>query len=274
MEKRGLLIILLTLLLLGLSPTVLAHAEDENTIITQNQGIDWESPVPYVIISGIWLVLLTVLSITAKNKIENYKKLIFIAMVIPVILSSLYLAGNTIYENVVSETGGPVHWHADYEVWACGEKLDFLDPKGLKSKIGSSTFHEHNDDRIHFEGTPEKISDINLGNYFKIIGGELEKGHLLYPTDQGVVEYENLDSCPGEGPGKLKVYVNGKLEENFEDYIIYPDSLVPPGDCIIAVFDETNAETTSKVCTSWQVQDWTYDNFEREEITIGEHRWK
>ena len=195
-------------------------------------------------------------------------------MIVPIVLSSLYLAGNTIYENITSETGGPVHWHADYEVWVCGEKLDFIDPKGLRGKIGSSSFHEHNDDRVHFEGTPKNISDINLKNYFSIIGGELDLGHIIYPTNDGIIEYKDNDVCPGENPGKLRVYVNGKLEEHFEDYVIYPDSSVPPGDCIIIIFDETDEETTNKICTSWEVAGWNYDSFERKEIIIGDNTWK
>jgi len=273
MGKRGLLIIFSILLLLSLGSAVLAHSEGEAPTVTQKQGVDWTSPIPYIILSGIWLVILTIFSIISGDKIENYKKLVFLMMVIPVVLSSLYLAGDTIYGNVISETGGPVHWHADYEVWVCGEKLDFADPGGLKSKIGSSTFHEHNDDRVHFEGTPKKISDINLKNYFSIIGGELNQGHIIYPTNDKIIEYKDNDACPGESLGTLKVYINGELEEDFEDYVIYPDSSVPPGDCVIIVFDETSSDLTEKVCTSWQVAGLDYSSFERKEITIGDRTW-
>lgn len=274
MEKRGLLIIFSILLLLSLGSIVLVHAQDETPFVTQDQGIDWTNPVPYIIFSAIWLIIFTAIIILGKDKIANYKKLIFVLMIIPIVLSSLYLAGNTIYENVISETGGPVHWHADYEVWVCGEKLDFMDPTGLKNKVGDSSFHEHNDDRVHFEGTPKKIRDINLKNYFSLIGGELDRGRLRYPTNNRIIEYEDNDACPGEGLGKLKVYINGKLEEHFEDYVIYPDPSVPPGDCIIIIFDETNEETINKICTSWQVAGWNYDSFERKEITIGGNTWR
>jgi len=45
---------------------------------------------------------------------KNLKKILFAAIVIPVVAATIFLAGSTIYLNSVSSSGGPVHWHADF----------------------------------------------------------------------------------------------------------------------------------------------------------------
>jgi len=273
-EKRGLrlfsFVIILGVFLIVSAGTVFAHGSPEVNNFTV------KSPVPYVIFAGSWLVLFTIFLLTfGKGMIENNKKLFFWLMVTPVILSSLYLGGNTIYSNIVSETNGPVHWHADYQVWACGEKLDLVDPKGLSNKIGSPLHHEHNDDRIHIEGTLRSVEDVSLGIYFGLIGGELESspGHLIYPVEGKVINYEDGDVCSNGISGKLKVYVNGKKVEDSENYIAYPVSNVPPGDCIIVLFDESDSETTELICDSWVVKGSSYDDFVRKEVRVGDRVW-
>ena len=70
-----------------------------------------------------------------------------------------------------------------------------------------------------------------------------------------------------------KVYVNGKKIDNYSEYVIYPDSIVPPGDCIVVLFDETNDDKTDIICESWEVNSWNYDNYERNQIKIGKRSW-
>ncbi len=234
------------------------------------------SPVQYVVYSSIWLVLISVGSIIFKDKIkDNNKKYIFWIMVLPVVLSALYLSGYTIYENITSETNGPVHWHADYQVLTCGNKLDLVNPTFPKNKIGSPLLHEHNDDRIHIEGTVNNLEDISLGKYFEVIGGKLEEGHLIYNTVQGIKEYKDGDECNGT-PSSLKVYVNGERIEDYADYLYYPDPLVPPGDCIIISFDPSESETIDILCESWEVKGWNYENYKdkRDDIKIGDRQWQ
>ncbi|MCH7567996.1 MAG: hypothetical protein IIA87_01110 [Nanoarchaeota archaeon] len=281
------LVLILIFILLGIivfaSINVFAHEgeegeHDEREIILPQQGIDWASPVPYVVLSALWLIAFTILLLIIRvENIGNYKKLFFWLMIIPIVLSSLYLAGNTIYENIVSETGGPVHWHADYQVLVCGERLDLIDPEGLSNRIGTTILHEHGDDRIHLEGTLREVKDASLGRYFQAIGGELESapGHLIYPTeDKGIINYQNGDLCPDGSLGTLKVYVNGKRIDDFENYVIYPDSRVPPGDCVIIAFDGSERVTTDILCESWEAQGWSYDDFKRRKVTIGEKIWQ
>jgi hypothetical protein len=284
MVKKIILVVVVFLLVFSIliSGGVLAHdpaegGNDEEKIGgVEEKGINFSSPVTYIIISGSWFLALIIFILTMGRGVANRnKKLFFWMMIVPVALSSLYLAGYTVYENINSATGGPVHWHADYEVRVCGETLELVDPEGIKNKIGNPTFHEHNDDRIHIEGSVEELVDVSLGKYFETIGGELDHGHLVFHDEhKGVIDVEDGYSCPGGGEGSLKVYINGKLDEHFEDYVIYPDPNVPPGDCIIVVFDDSNYEETEILCVSWEIQGWSYDNFVREEVTIGGKTWK
>ena len=203
-------------------------------------------------------IVFVVIAINYEQQIQQFKKPIFLAIIIPLILASLFLVGTTLYTNIASMTRGPVHWHADYEVWACGQKLDLVDPKGMSNRIGTSTFHEHGDDRIHVEGVVYRLQDVSLGKYVKTIGGELSKDHLSYPTEQGVMAYHTGDKCPDNKQGILKVYVNGKKKENYSHYVITPVAYVPPGDCIIIDFSPGDSETTDKICSSWKAKGWAY----------------
>ena len=90
------------------------------------------------------------------------------------------------------------------------------------------------------------------------VGGMLEHDQISYPTASGMVDYHNGDSCPDGTQGTLKVYVNGEKIEEPESYVIAPEENVPPGDCIILIFDSSNADRTDKICESWQAKSWTY----------------
>ncbi len=261
--------------LLILCSYVIAHEEGNDVAAAEKPGkIDMTDPSLYVILTSVLLIVLTVYMLfIGTKKTHKKKKLFFWMIVVPVVFSSLYLAGHTIYENSISETKGPVHWHADYEVWVCGNRLDLIDPKFPENKIGSPLFHEHNDDRMHVEGTIIDIDEVNLESYFKVIGGELHEGHLRYNAIDNKYDMETGDLCNGE-PGSLKVYINGKRTEDYEEYIIYPNSYVPPGDCIIVSFDETNTSTTEKICESWVVKGWNYQDFKRPAVTIGDRTWQ
>lgn len=224
--------------------------------------------VLYVVI-GI-LAVMTVLSLLHKKKFtEAEKKLFFGLIAIPVLVVTLYMAGHTIYTDVNSVTGGPVHWHADYQVWVCGERLDLMDPTFPSNKIGSPLFHEHNDDRIHVEGTVDQLENIDLGSYFQVIGGQLTQTALTYPTeDRGIIDVANGDLCDGV-PSELKVYANGQLLESWSDYLYAPHAYVPPGDCLIIEFSPDRAATTPRLCESWEAKQWDYNNFEQ--LTQEQH---
>ena len=190
----------------------------------------------------------------------NDKKLIlFLLIIIPVILATIYLVGATIYLNSISHTQGPVHWHADYEIYACGNKITMKEPTGLSNKVGSEVFHQHGDNRIHVEGVVVDVADVDLHEFFEATLGELEHDKLVVPTNEYVAEYKNGDKCNGD-EGVLQVFlyktIDGKAVQekliDFEDYVLSPYANIPPGDCLIIEFDKEK-ETTNKLCETYRI---------------------
>lgn len=144
--------------------------------------------------AGAVLVICTLVSIWAAKRLpkKRFKKLkapLFIVLVGTIVTATAVLAFNTVYLNVRAESKGPVHWHADIEFWACGSELELRDPTGiLSNKIGTSTYHEHNDKRIHLEGVVvEKSRDASLGKFMEVTGG--------YINEQGIGIPLNKDSA-------------------------------------------------------------------------------
>jgi len=145
------------------------------------------------LIAGAVLVLSTLVAMLAAKRLPKkrfkYLKLpLFLLMTGTILVTTGILAFNTVYLNVKSESKGPVHWHADIEFWACGSEIELRDPTGvLSNKIGTSTYHEHNDKRIHLEGVVvEKVRDASLGKFMEVTGG--------YINGQGVGIPVNKDS--------------------------------------------------------------------------------
>ncbi|MEX0587259.1 MAG: hypothetical protein WD940_01655 [Patescibacteria group bacterium] len=211
--------------------------------------------------TGIALTLI-ILSIIWKNKTEKAKWFLYLGIAVPIFLATIFMAGSTVYLNLVSTSGGPVHWHADFQVWACGQELDLIDPTGISNRVGSPVFHEHGDDRIHVEGVVTDLADAALGRFFGFVGGELHDDHFSFPTNEKVHEYDNGDLCSDGKPGLLQVFVwktdqdqsefyQEKLD-HFEDYVLSPYGTIPPGDCLIVEFGEEK-ESTDKLCTFYRL---------------------
>lgn len=273
--KRGLfwlggLLCFLLVTSLFFSSVVLAHGtteEEEETGLSAEglrETFELASTVKarslqVLLVASLIVVLVVVLVLAYEEKLAPYKKALYLSLVIPILVASIFLIGSTIFVNVVSITKGPVHWHADYEVWACGEKLDLVDPEGLQNRIGTAVLHEHGDDRIHVEGVVHRLEDVDLGSYLETIGAQLHDTHLAYPTTEGLRIYANGDACPDGRGGVLKVYANGQLVAEPETYIIAPESQAPPGDCIIIDFGPEMSDTTNRICASWKAKGWTYE---------------
>lgn len=223
--------------------------------------MDFSSPVTYIKITGVFLVLMSFYLIKNINKLDNNKKkTLFWITITPIILSSLYLAGHTVYENITSVTKGPIHWHADYQVWACGQRLHLHGPEGfLDNKQGNELLHAHEDDRIHIEGTVSNLNEVTLSKFFEANNGVLTNEHLTIPTDDGIKSFTNGQPCQDGSQGYLKVYVNGKIKVDAKDYVISPHTHVPPGDCIIIEFSSFASPTTDKVCESYETQEEDHD---------------
>lgn len=196
------------------------------------------------------MLIVFILCLVKKEWTNAWKITLFTLLTVTVGFATIGLVGTTISENINSPTGGPVHWHADYLISVCGEYKELIDPRGFINKVGSPLLHEHNDDRIHLEGTPSSFDVAELGHFFETVGGELHSDHMTLPTPDGVVTVQNGDECNGE-PGVLRVFVESEedldrvwhLEEDPEQYRSAPYTLVPPGDRIYISFDSADEET-------------------------------
>lgn len=202
--------------------------------------------------------------IIVKAKNNWLKIMIFVLMTVVVLGNTFYLIGSTLYVNMKSVSGGPVHWHADFEFYRCGEKIDLIDPKPPSNKVGTPLLHEHNDGRIHVEEAIFDMNDVTLGSFMRVVGGEVSESKFVIPTqNMGSLALENGDSCPDDKPGMVQVFVyqtdkdkniSQKKLEKPQGYILSGYQNVPPGDCIIVEFDSTIKEATDKMCTSYAAE--------------------
>jgi hypothetical protein len=221
-----------------------------------------QSSYAVLIVASLFLAVLVALSLHIKHPTQHIKKSLFIAIVIFVALPTLYMSGATLYLNAVSASQGPVHWHADFEVWNCGQEVNLKDPVGmLSNKIGTPTLHEHNDKRIHLEGVVVHPEDASLGKFFRVIGGEITQTSVTVPTNSGPLPLTNGSICADGQEGHVQVFVYQTDKDNYytqkkieipQLYNISPQSNVPAGDCIIVDFGPIK-DKTDKLCRSYQV---------------------
>ncbi len=219
-------IVLFTLLV----SSVYAHEEEIHE--TAPEGFFHQFNITTVIaLSIVALLACTIMLLAYKDSLDaNQKKIIFGIIVVVAIASTGYLVGNTVYLTLTSWSRGLVHWHADFEIWVCGEKVVLPDPTGLTNRVGTEEIHHHGDYRIHLEGVMKGREDATLGNFFDAID--------LPFSNEKIMNMDNGDYCPDGGKGSVKMFVNEKLYEgNYRDYVIAPYSQVPPGDFIKIVFE-------------------------------------
>ena len=249
---------------------IFAHgdeAEEVETVVTSTLEDTLRSnSIKVVVVASIIILGFVVLTMLLKHFGEGMKKVLFAGIVIPALLATVYMVGSTLYLNFTSSSGGPVHWHADIEVWDCGNKLDFTDPQGFSNKVGTSTFHEHNDSRMHVEGVVTNKEEAELGKFFGFIGGSLTADEMRVPTNDGLIVRHSGDICDDGDEGVLQVFVYKTHDNTFSQmklddpasYILSPESTVPPGDCIIIEFDEEK-EKTNKLCNFYKLKIETGD---------------
>lgn len=225
-----------------------------------------------VIGGAVAVTVLIGLTALLKSRIKKKKKFrdmnlppsvatpLFVAIVAVILIVTIYVAGATIYLNLQSLTKGPVHWHADYEIWNCGQPIELVDPVGMSNRVGESVMHEHGDNRMHVEGVVTKLSDVGLGNFFRSVGGELQAGMMRLPTNGGDVTMKDGELCNGK-PGTLQAFVIKDMQgivvqeklSDYSAYVLSDHSQVPPGDCIILDFDSTVNAKTAHMCESYRV---------------------
>ena len=182
-------------------------------------------------------ILILTIVIFNKKMSESIKKAVYILLIVVVSLATLYLIITTLHLNTISITKGPVHWHADFEIWVCGKEIRLAEPKGLSNKQGVNLLHAHNDNRIHVEGVILDPKQASLGAFFYAIGGSLSDDGLKVPSDSGLISAHDGDKC-NEKPANLYIFANGNLVDAPSKYVIAPEEKVPPGDRIKFVFTE------------------------------------
>ena len=159
-----------------------------------------------VLLSSLILAVLLLIAtqVIKHKKLDKVKKPLFILIVLAISIPSLVMTGSTIYLNTVSESKGPVHWHTDIEFWVCGQEIELRDPYAfLSNKIGTSTFHEHDDKRIHLEGVViDKEVDASLGKFMDVTGGSIENSKLVIPTEPNSFE-SDIDGDVSTGDQEL-----------------------------------------------------------------------
>jgi hypothetical protein len=225
-----------------------------------------ENAYNVVLASAAILIVLVAYSIKTKPRKEKVKKLLFWSIVFFAVGSNLYLAGATLYTNHVSPTGGPVHWHTDFELWYCGQPLDVVDPTGWDNRVGTWEVHEHNDNRMHIEGTILDMDQASFHYFFEIIGGSVDATGMTIPTIKGDTKMPVNGMCNGK-PAELQAFrlyiTNPESAKNWTydqeklefpeglDTIMAPYANVPPGDCLIIEYD-TPKEKTTHSCASYR----------------------
>jgi len=148
-----------------------------------------------VIFGSIILFVLLVVAALTRDRIPKLKLPLFSGITLTVVAVSVAIIGGTIYLNVNSESGGPVHWHADFEMWACGQELELRDPIGaLSNKIGTPTLHEHNDKRIHLEGVLVEEPDASIGKFFHVIDGAITDSAIRIPLNSDGPYFDDEDA--------------------------------------------------------------------------------
>ena len=182
---------------------------------------------------------------------SNKTKLLIAAgvVVLGIIAYSLYITFSTgaqdkgivtcIDENTCFFTA---HWHAYTPIMICGQETRLPIETGSLQKAHTheekNLVHWH--DRLPYDNTNKKIMNATplfLGSFFDEI-------KIPFDNDK-IMDKKNGDQCPDGKPGTLKMFVNGKPNTEFRDY------LWKNYDVIVLVFDnrslaEVETELASK----------------------------
>lgn len=218
-----------------------------------------------ILVSTALLALILFITVLIKKRSEAVKRLLFWSMTTVIIGATAFLTGLTIMANQLSWSKGPIHWHADFEIWNCGEGIELVDPSGFSNRVGSPEFHEHNDKRIHFEGVVMNQADATLGTFFNEVGGELTSQRMDIQTPEGMQSLASGQRCADGQTAQLQTFVYTVNDDNTysqrkvnnpASYIMSHESQVPPGDCIIFEFGPV-VNRTDRLCQSYETANIT-----------------
>lgn len=216
-------------------------------------------------------VFLIVYALVENTDGAETKAILYILMAAVTVIPTIYFAASAIYLNKIAVTAGPIHWHADFRILACGEELLApIPPTTLSNKTGSAVLHEHEDRRIHVEGVVIDLADVSLAKFFGVQGGELTTSKFSVPTATGIQTFQNGDVCDGPPSesgragatsGEWNVFVyqtdggvatQTKLVD-YPNYVLRPHAQVPPGDCLIFEFGDEKSRT-DQLCNFYQLE--------------------
>ncbi|MEK7659851.1 MAG: hypothetical protein AAB343_01470 [Patescibacteria group bacterium] len=219
------------------------------------------------IIIALWAsaisVTLILIAMFAKNASNELKKLLFALIAMSIVGPTGYFIWSTVSLNVQSAANGPVHWHTDFQIYACGEKLPPPNPKGtLSNRTGTPVLHQHADDRLHVEGVVIEPAEIELDRFFEVQGGTLTESAFRVPTGDTITTYLNGDYCPGGTQGIWNVFLY-RVDENtmtatqtkltdYAHYVPAPHELPPLIDCLIFEFGPETTYT-DRLCNFHQI---------------------
>ena len=217
-------------------PNVLAH----ETEVSMLQKLP--NPLFILGIGVIFCLAFLCFVLFKKNWKNQQKKILFWSFAVLVSTVTIYFLLYTLLVNFTSETNGPVHWHADFEIWVCGQRQTVPHSTGISGRDGTPLLHHHNDDRIHIEGTIINTEGVSLGNFFAAIGGALADSYIGIPQEDGTIQYwHNEDACPDGHAGTLSLYITRgnsvAMIPGIAEYVISPETNVPPGDQLKLVFN-------------------------------------
>lgn len=181
---------------------------------------------PLVTAGFIVTMILAAVSFYREGDLTMHDKNVLMnGFLIAILLPSFYTAGAFVHESQTSWSNGEVHYHADFEVLVEEngeiEELNLVDPGNfcetatdqsrimckLNDRTGATEFHEHNDDRIHLEGTFKTMEEASLASFFETFNGELTNNRLVFPTNEGIVERHSNGK-------KLKILVHRGVAGN------------------------------------------------------------
>ncbi len=216
-----------------------AHAEDAELHAQQaalNPGLGLSETMAAAF--GLVLLLGIASAVMGEKLGRAGKKTAFAAIAGVSALATLYLIYKIVLLFTASASGGPVHWHADFEVWACGERISLEEAGGWSTRVGPLLLHHHGDDRMHVEGVVRDFKDVTVGKFFEAIGGKFTADVLALRDGKGVLRaWQNGDECSDGRSGALKFFVNGLPNGQFGEYNIAKETDIPPGDVLKIVFD-------------------------------------
>lgn len=218
------------LILLVVIPSAYAHEEEIHKTAAES-FFHQLNTTTVITLSIVFILASTIILVTHRGTLdENGKRLLFGVIALAAIAATGYLIGNTVYLTLTSWSNGIIHWHADFEIWICGEKVVLPDPTGIANRVGTEAVHHHGDYRIHLEGVMKEMEDATLGRFFDDIDVTF--------SNEMIMNRNSGDYCPDGKKGMVKMFVNNELYSgNYRDYVIAPYADVPPGDFIKIVFE-------------------------------------